>query len=68
MARFFDWLLGKHTCQCGAAYRMTLVRSPSPDTDDACCEVCGKVMDSWEHATHYWSYDLLNRTDKTIER
>jgi hypothetical protein len=59
MLKFFDWLLGKHTCECGAAYKVTMIRSPSRDTDDACCEVCGKVMDSWEHSTSVRSYDLI---------
>jgi hypothetical protein len=59
MRRFFNWLLGKHTCGCGAVYKVTVIRSQSPDTDDACCEGCGKVMASWQHSTRYRSYDLV---------
>jgi hypothetical protein len=61
MGSFFDWLFGKHTCECGAVYKVTVIRSPNPDTDDACCEVCGMVMDSWQHSTRYGSYDLITQ-------
>jgi hypothetical protein len=61
MGKFFEWLLGKHTCECGAVYKVTVLRSPSPDTDDVCCEVCGKVMDGWLHSTSYRSYDLIRQ-------
>jgi hypothetical protein len=61
MSRFFERLLGKHTCDCGAVYEVTVLGSPSPDTDDACCEVCGKLMDSWQHSTTYPSYHLITQ-------
>lgn len=59
MRKFFDRLLGKHTCECGAVYKVTVIRSPSPDTDDIYCEACGKVMDGWLHSTRYKSYHLI---------
>src|SRR5262249_28073024 len=61
MGRFFDWLFAKHTCECGAVYKVSVIRSPSPDTDDACCEACG-LMNSWQHSTRYRSYDLMSQS------
>jgi hypothetical protein len=64
MGRFFEWLFGKHTRECGAVYKVTGMKLPSPDTDDVCCQVCGKVMDSWQHSALVRSYDLVSRTNE----
>jgi hypothetical protein len=61
MAGFFDRITGTHTCDCGAKYRVRSTRTPIPDTDDARCEECGKVMDSWRNSTSFRSYERIDK-------
>jgi hypothetical protein len=42
MAEFVEWLTGKHTCGCGAEYKVTVT---AVATDDVTCEQCGTLMD-----------------------
>jgi hypothetical protein len=63
MSGFMEWLTGTHTCDCGAVYKVRATRTPFPDTDDATCDVCGKVMDSWRQSTSFRSYELVSRPD-----
>jgi hypothetical protein len=60
MAGFFERITGIHTCDCGAKYRVTATRTPFPDTDDARCEQCDAVMDSWRNSTSFRSYDRIS--------
>jgi hypothetical protein len=43
MTEFVEWLTGKHTCGCGAEYKVTVTEVP---TDNVTCEQCGTLMDS----------------------
>jgi hypothetical protein len=61
MGRFLDWLTGKHKCDCGAMYQMATTTTEFPETSNAVCEVCGKVMDSWRESTIFRSYNLISR-------
>jgi len=38
---------GEFTCSCGAVYRKTIQRLPTPASDSATCSVCGSEMDRW---------------------
>ncbi len=56
-----NWLIGNHTCGCGAVYRVTTARTSLPCTGTAICEVCGGVMDSWHQSTSFRSYVLTKQ-------
>jgi hypothetical protein len=43
MTEFVEWLTGTHTCDCGAQYKVAVIKTP---TDNAICEKCGTLMDS----------------------
>jgi hypothetical protein len=43
MTEFVEWLTGTHKCDCGAQYKVAVIKTP---TDDAVCEKCGTLMDS----------------------
>jgi predicted RNA-binding Zn-ribbon protein involved in translation (DUF1610 family) len=43
---------------CGSMYRRTVRRLPARDEDQAECEVCGAIMDSW-NSTEVPSYTLI---------
>jgi hypothetical protein len=51
---------GEFECpNCGSTYRRTVRRLlPAPDEDQAECEVCGAIMDSW-NSTEVPSYTLI---------
>jgi hypothetical protein len=66
MRGFFEWVTGghtyeygvvsrtgRHTCRCGAVYKVTTTRTPVPDTDIVTCENCGQIMDSWGRSTGF---------------
>jgi transcription elongation factor Elf1 len=51
------------TCpHCGAEYETQIYRSPARDKDSATCDVCHKVMDSW-NSTNNPIYTLKRRPD-----
>ncbi|HEY5953730.1 MAG TPA: hypothetical protein VIT18_05150 [Terrimicrobiaceae bacterium] len=52
---------GTATCNCGAVYEVTMIRTPFPDTDDFSCEVCRKKLDSWRQSTTWPSYKIIHR-------
>jgi hypothetical protein len=56
MGALFNWLIGNHSCDCGAVYRVTTTRTSVPGTGTAICEVCGALMDSWHQSTTFRSY------------
>jgi len=60
MVSFVDKITGKHTCECGAKYRIRSIWTPILDSDDARCEKCGKVMDSWRNAISFRSYERFD--------
>jgi hypothetical protein len=43
MTEFVEWLTGTHKCDCGAKYKVAVVRTPA---DSVTCEKCGTLMDS----------------------
>jgi ribosomal protein L37AE/L43A len=50
---------GEFECpNCGSMYRRTVRRLPARDEDQAECEVCGAIMDSWD-STEVPSYTLI---------
>jgi hypothetical protein len=64
MSGFMEWLTGRHTRECGAVYEVRATRTPFPDTDDAPCEVRGRVMDNLRQSTSFRSYELVSRPDE----
>jgi hypothetical protein len=56
---FVDSITGRHTCECGAKYRIRSVWTPIIDSDDARCEKCDKVMDSWRNSMILRSFELI---------
>ena len=50
---------GEFECpNCGSMYQRTMGRLPARDEDQAECEVCGAIMDSW-NSTEVPSYTLI---------
>ena len=43
MTEFVEWLTGTHKCDCGAKYKVAVIKT---STDNVTCEKCGTVMDS----------------------
>jgi hypothetical protein len=67
MGALLKWLTGKHTCDCGAVYRVTTTRKPFPGTGTAICEVCCGLMDSWRQSISFHSYVLIKPPRKAID-
>ena len=63
MGAFFEWLAGRHTCECGTVYQVTTTRTPMPTTDIAVCEHCGGVMDTWWQSKVVRAYDVVKPSD-----
>ena len=63
MVAFFEWLVGRHTCECGTVYQVTTTRTPVPNTDVAVCEHCGGVMDTWRQSKVVRAYDVVTPSD-----
>jgi len=61
MRRLFERLVGKHTCECGAVYKVMTMKALFPDTAQVNCEVCGRKMDSWYNSGSFRCYDLISR-------
>jgi hypothetical protein len=43
MTEFVEWLTGTHKCDCGAQYKIAVIKTT---TENAICEKCGTLMDS----------------------
>jgi Adenylate kinase, active site lid len=55
---------GTYTCpHCGAIYEVTIRRPPSPDRNDAYCDVCGEVMAEWDN-TAVPSFKLIHKPER----
>ena len=55
---------GDFACpHCGAEYEKKITRSPTRDHDKAVCDVCNKVMDSW-NSTEAPEYTLKSPRTK----
>ena len=50
---------GEFECSnCGSMYQRTVRKLPTSDEDQAECEVCGAIMDSW-NSTEVPTYTLI---------
>ena len=66
MGKFSEWFVPKkHTCDCGAVYKVTATGTPSMALDTTICEVCNKEMPRWDQATGFFSYELVSRPSTT---
>jgi hypothetical protein len=63
MGKFSDWLVPKHTCDCGAVYKVTATKTPLFAADTTGCEVCAKEMPRWDPTSGFFSYELVSRPD-----
>jgi hypothetical protein len=61
MRAFHEWLTGKHECECGAVYKVTVSVMPFPNNAIAVsCNHCGRTMDYWRKWTGFRSYELIS--------
>jgi hypothetical protein len=65
VVRFFDRITGKYTCECGAKYRIRSIWTPVLDSDDARCDVCDTIMDSWRNAMSFLSFERVKAPIQT---
>ena len=62
MTELVEWLTGTHKCDCGAEYKVTVIKTP---TDNAICEKCGTLMDSQSNRS-FLAYERISRDDAAM--
>ena len=59
MTEFVEWLSGTHKCDCGAKYKVTVIKT---STDSVTCEKCGTLMDSQSNKS-FLAYERIPRDE-----